>query len=112
MKFIVIIIAISFWWFVLAFMLTSISNDPFISDLTITGNTSYIVGDISVLNASGDFSESASRTSFMSMTGRMFTFRIPESLLPDGFNVLLTFLNWFLLGLMVISIYRLANPLA
>ena len=112
MKFIVIIILIVFWWFIVGATLTSMVNDSFITGETLTGNTSYSVGDPTVFNASGDYSESASKKSFLDMSVRMFTFRVPSSLLPSGFNALLSFFNWFLLILMIVSIYRLANPFA
>ena len=112
MKFIVIIILIVFWWFIVGATLTSMVNDSFISGESLTGNNSYTVGDATVFNSSGVYNEDASKKSFLDMSVRMFTFRVPTSLLPTGFNAFLSFLNWFLLILMVVSIYRLANPLS
>ena len=114
MKYIVILIMIISFWFLLGMSLTYINNDIVLSELSDDEhdiNTSFQIQDSSAWNIT-EQGDDVNRGSILDMTIRMFTYRVPESLLPTGFNIFLSLLNFMLLLLFIISLYRIINPLS
>lgn len=114
MRYITILITIICFWFLLGVTLTSLYSDSFL----VSGgeiNTSY-----ETINPGTDINMSTLQpegtttlVSFVNALKTMFGFRVPAlSNIPNELAVILSFINWFLLIILGISIYRLANPLS
>ena len=57
--------------------------------------------------------ETSTLRSFINTLNTMFGFRTPAlSNIPDYIAVIISFINWFLVILLGISIYRIANPIS
>lgn len=114
MKWIVIIIVIVSYWFLIGMGLNYLIQDEFILSAGSEGNSSFIVPDTSNINMTTDeLTETTSLRSFPTALKVMFSFRTPIPLaIPQVLTVILSFINWFLVILLGISIYRVINPLA
>ena len=112
MKDLVFIIVIISFWFILASGLSYMANDPALSELSaLDGNNTYtlISTQESAINISSVSGEGTNPESFVSMLIRMFTFRIPKAIAPAGINLFINFLNYFLLVILGLLIYRLVR---
>ncbi len=111
MRYITILISIILFWFLLSVILTSMFQDPFITNPT--QNTNFSIDVDSVNMTTDDPVETTTLRSFVNALGVMFAFRSPVlSGVPSIISTLLSFLNWFLVILLGISIYRIANPIS
>ena len=114
MKYIVILVMIISFWFFLGLSLTYINNDLVISEMS-SGveniNSTFDINVDSTWNITNQ-GDDVNRGAILEMTIRMFSARIPESLLPRSFNIFITLFNYVLLLLFIISVYRIANPLS
>lgn len=118
MRDLVILSMIVIFWFVLGGMLTALYEDPLIKASLVQGNSTYITDiDVNTLidNVSNPndiplFQPSVQTKTkgFLDMTIRMFTFRIPVVPgIPLMFTTSITFLNYFLLLITGLIVYRL-----
>lgn len=112
MKNIIILILIIFYWFVLSTVLTYMFQDEFLSSALIEGNETYDIEiNTTFMNiTSGQPSGVGQSTpiSFLSMTGRIFTMRIP--FIDSQINFIISFINWLMILVLAIVIYRLVSP--
>jgi hypothetical protein len=112
MKYQVILILIVTFWFLESITLTAISNDEVLQqNFQEEYNYSLINSSASFINLSSD-NPSATKKGFLSITLRMFAFRLPEEIFPLFLDYTIKFINYMLLMLLIISIYRIANPLS
>lgn len=116
MRDLIILSVIIVYWFLLGFSLTYVYQDPLIIQSLIEGNSSYVINvdtdDLqhNVTNIGYDFSDTGETKTqgFVSMIGRMFTFRIPEvEQFPAGVLTFIEFVNFILLLLVGLISYRL-----
>lgn len=107
MSYVKILIGIICFWFFLSLTLSYIGND-----FIIDGNTTYSTINRSAFNISSSQDYEPTRTNFLDMLFRMFTFSISTALIPASLNIFISFLNWILLLLLIICVYRIANPLS
>ncbi len=91
-------------------MLSLMSQDVVLASQFETGFNSSLINSTSDFNSSNE-NTTASKTGFLSMFVRMFTFRIPAAF-GSTINIIINFLNFILLGIAIMCIYRIANPLA
>lgn len=107
----IFIIVIIIFWFLLAQGLTYMANDPALSELASIGNNTYSLIDVQegAINISSVGGSGTNPESFISMLIRMFTFRIPSFIAPSGINIFINFINYFLLVIMGLLIYRLVR---
>lgn len=114
MKWIVIIIVIVVYWFLVVMGLNFLLQDEFILSAGAEGNTSFSVFNTTDINMTTDeLTEQTSLRSFPSALKVMFGFRTPiPAAIPATLASILSFINWFLVILLGISVYRIINPLA
>lgn len=117
MRDLIILTIIILYWICLGSFLTYIYQDPLIVSELVAGNSSYIVS-VNTNDVAGNFSgtnvplfENYTETEtkgFLSMFGRMLTFRIPATeSIPAGFLVIIESFNFLLVLLTGLILYRL-----
>lgn len=82
MRDIVGLLSIALYWFILALMLTHVQSDETLVDSQASfdgNNTNVISLDTSTLNVTSIDAGSTGSVSFLSMLGRILTFRIPQN---------------------------------
>lgn len=113
MRNITILISILCFWFFLATGLTLVAGDAALAAATSFDNYSsdFFINTTNI-NSTAEAGEigSPSLGGFIDMAVRMFTFRIPSYVMPSIFNIIVNFMNYFLLLIVGIVIYRLASP--
>lgn len=112
MRYITIVIVIIVYWFLLGMGLNFLLKDTLLVSAEMGSNYSMI--NISNVNMTTDeLTDEVSLKSFPSALKIMFGFRTPEiNGLPSILTFIISFINWFLVIMMGISIYRIINPLA
>lgn len=111
-KNVIIFATIAFYFFIISTTLTYISADPALAEYSLDGNVTFIIDqNTSSINLTGDINDpDPSPGSILDMTVRMFTFRLPSSIVPSSLNFIINFINWILLIILAIVIYRLVVP--
>ena len=111
MRWVVVIIAIVVYFFLVTTGLNSLLKDEFYNSPAGDGNTTFTVPDTTNVNVSIlDGEDTSFRTTF-SMFKLMLGFRTPvPSTIPQSLAGLLSFINWFLIALLLLALYRLLNP--
>jgi len=112
MKYHMMLIMIICFWFIEFSTLAFVSQDVVLEQVyqgsfnaTITYNQSTSFENLTTNNPS------STSKGFIDSTLRLFSFRIPNYLLPTALNFFVTFLNWLLVFILEMCIYRIANPL-
>lgn len=95
------------FWFVMSIGVYLMQSDNYI-DTTISGNQSSTINPTGQINItdSVDYSNPTPKT-YVDMLGRMFTFRLSTIGYPSFISSIISFINWFLVMLLGILIYRL-----
>lgn len=106
------LICILSWWFLLSISLSLLSQDIVLAEhYNIEGNVTYLIDvDTDNVNVTGEYESAYSAIGVLDMVVRMFTFRIPTSIVPATINVFISFLNLALLIMLGVVVYRLAIP--
>lgn len=115
MKYIAILLGIIVFWFLLGITLSSIYADELlISDLETKYNSTYESLNSTNFNSTNLGDEGSTGKNFIDSIGvRMLTFRIPATGgISSGFVAFINLLNFILLLLAIVCIYKLANPLS
>lgn len=100
------------FWFLEGFIFSLISSDIVLGGDYSSNRSITSVNGSSYFNTSNIDDVHASSGGFIDTTIRMFTFRLSSEMFPSFLNAIISFLNWFLLLLAIMSIYRIANPLS
>jgi hypothetical protein len=119
MRDLIILACILGFWLLLGTSLTYIYQDPLIVSALLAENSSYLI-DVDTSAVTANFSGTTidmftptteSQTKgFLSMLGRMFTFRIPTPEgIPNGINVFIGSVNWLLVLFAGLIAYRLVR---
>ena len=112
MKDMIFIITIVIFWLLLGMTLTYIFQDATIRELEAfnPANQSFVLANTSqsYINVSTeDLTSDTSTKSFLDMTGRMLTFRIPSTVgIPEAIKSFLEILNFVLLLALGLLLYR------
>lgn len=114
MRWIVIIIVIIVYWFLIGMGLNFLLQDPFITSEGIVGNTSFNIPNTENVNMTQlQNPEQTTLRTFPNTLKIMFGFRTPiPAAIPQTLAGILSFLNWFLIVIFGIAVYRIVNPLA
>lgn len=114
MKYITIVIVIISYFFILSLGLNMMLSDISILSIQPEGNTSFFIMNTSSVNMStSEIPEGVSLKSFPLALKVMFSFRTPiPSAIPKTAATIISFINWLVMILLGISLYRIINPLA
>ena len=115
MKMIVIIMVIIVYYFLLGFGINLILQDTLLVAANIEGNTTLQLVDTSNINMTvfNPIEGETTLRSFPNTLKIMFGFRTPKVVgFPNIIAVILSFINWFLLIIGGVAVYRIINPLA
>jgi len=114
MKDMIFLSTIIVFWFLLTFSLTYVYADELVLRALAEGNSSYVItlnqSEYNFTSGTSDASPTVYQTTggWWSMVGRIFTFRIPVvEQIPIGLTLFISFINYFLLTIMGLLIYRL-----
>lgn len=108
-----IVVSIAVYFFFLTTFLTFLQADTSLAELGDyeTGNQSYDINvNTSNINMTSGASDIESPLSIIQMLVRMFTWRIPESLVPSWLEFIIVFINWLFLIVLGFSIYKMLSP--
>ena len=113
MRWIVIVIVIIAYYFLLGIGLNFLLQDPFITSAEGVGNKSFSFDATDVNMTVLNLEDQTTLRSFPNALQIMFGFRTPlPTAIPQTVTSILSFLNWFLLIIFGIAVYRLVNPIA
>jgi hypothetical protein len=102
------------FWFLLGFLLTQAGKDDTLRELSQI-NSSYDASDfLTSTNMSVDSpTDTTTLRSFGNALRTMFGFRASQqSGMPQSFASIISFINWFLVIILGISLYRILNPIS
>lgn len=114
MRYITIIIVVVCYFFLMSIGLNLLLKDSLIVSASPVGNDSFISINASSINmTTEEIPDEVSLKSFPSALKVMFGFRTPiPDAIPATGAAIISFMNWFLMILLGISLYRVINPLA
>lgn len=103
------------FWFLLTLVLTNMSNDAAIAELSYTGSGSFDDdADSYTFNADNNTGvniEDIQATSWWGMIGLIFTFRITSAFaMPVLLATIISFINYLLLLMAFITLYKIVSP--
>lgn len=112
MKYHIILVLIALFWFTEGIVLGYISQDIALQEIStnLTYNTSTYNTTTQFFNSTD--SDEGNKASFLRSTLGMFVYRLDENLFPPALDGTIKFINWILVLLLIICVYRIANPLA
>lgn len=113
MKYQVILILIIIFWFLEGLTFAYISADPVLNE-QYERERNYTIDDNSTrfYNTSDESDPNISSGGFLNSVLSLFILRLDENIFPSGLNTTIKFINWFLFFLLLMCVYRIANPLS
>lgn len=114
MRYITILMTIIIYWFLLGIMLTNVYNDDFFTNIGEINSSYETISSSTDINMSVDEpTDTTTLRSFGNALKTMFGFRVPKfSGIPNSIATVLSFINWFLLIILGVSLYRILNPIS
>lgn len=109
-----LLLLIIIFWFIEGTVFSLLGSDKVLAS-AYTDQQNFSINEnltSNYFNTSDDLSPEASSGGFLAMSFRLFTFRLPSSLFPVGLGFIISFINWVAVLMLVICIYRIANPLS
>lgn len=107
MKDLVILTSIIVFWFFLGSILTFIAADSTLSTTALFGNASY-EADLTDFNLSDEeVSGTTNPLTLWDSLSFLFGFKSPTTDFPSGLKLFVNFLNWFLVIMAGVILYRL-----
>jgi len=103
------------YYFLLGVGLTLLLQDVLLVSATGEGNTTYSLLNTTDINMTSDemIGEGKTLKTFPNTLKIMFAFSTPKIAgLPSTLVAFISFINWFLLIIFGISVYRIINPLS
>lgn len=113
MRYITILITIIFYWFLLGLTLSFMYQDSFINSPSLDSNYTSVGATSNINFTTDEYTNQTTPITFINVLKTMFLFRVPKSVgMPYLMTFIISFINWILIILLGISIYRIINPLA
>jgi hypothetical protein len=107
-----LLVGIILFWLLYGTFIVYVSQDPSLQEVSSVGTTNFSSSGLtSFINDTGDWNTNTNSLSGIGSTlSFMFGFGIGTGGMPDGIAVFLSAINWILLVVTVVLIWRLASP--
>lgn len=102
------------YWFLIGIGTSLIVQDNLLFSENLEGGSNYSALETSAINYSSfDSPESNTLSKWKTALSFLFGFKLPETLgAPAFLRGVIAFINWFVLLLTVICLYKIGNPLS
>lgn len=112
MKNIVILIVTALFWIIFGTFVNYVASDNALQEITSIGNTSFSTELINTTQLTGGTVDDSpkSSTGFVNTAKILFGLGIPTTSMPRGVALFISSINWLLVLVMMIVIYRLVIP--
>lgn len=113
MRYIILLMIIIVYWFLVSTGIGFLLEDELIFSQDISGQANFTLNTSGINMTSADVPTEQSISKWKTGLRFLFGFKMPISLqIPIFLRSLIAFINWFILILTIICLYKIGNPIS